>query len=863
MTVNPGSTSTFTLTLQNSARPSAGFDLAIVNSNGQNAGTVGTVNGQMTQVMNGELTHTQPKSLSGGSVSWQFTWQAPSTPGPYTVRAVGMAVNGNGNNDPNDQWNFLQSVTVTVKGITITAPTPSQTLCAGGNVTLQWTSYGVTSVVVAISSDGGGSFTPVGTLSSQDGQNSQAFTIPSTLQPGNQYRIRLSDATDNTIASTTQNLTLAAPTSITAHPQNAAACEGGTVSFSVTASGSNLSYRWRRNGTDVPGGTAATLTIANVTQAQAGSYDCVVSGACGQAVTSNPATLTVNPQTAITAQPQSTTVCQGASVTFSVTATGSNLRYQWRKGNTDIAGATSASYTIATVALADTGFYACVVSGDCGAPTSNQAQLQVAIPPSITTQPTAQMRCEGDTLVLTVGVNRTIANAYQWKKNGVSLNDGGRIQGTRAATLRITGLTTDDAGSYTVEITNTICQASVTSNVAQVAVTAKPSITAEPISQTVSRGRNVTLSVTATGDGLRYQWYRNNQAMPGATAATYTIASASDSDAGTYYVTVSNSCGSVSSRQVTITVTNQPTPVLELSNATITFPSLRTGVQEQARLVLYNRGTAPLQVIDASISGTAASMFARSLLLPVTIPQGDSLVGSVTFAPTADGDFTALLTVISNGGERSLQLVGKAFSRAITPASARFDTTVAGAQTESALAVCNQTGVEVTVDSVVVEGNDATAFELVPGPWQTQIRLLSPQTSTCPEVTVRFRPSRPGTHRAALTFYCHQRGVAFEDAIVLQAEATEGTSVADYSTSDISIHPNPATDAVTIELGNQRGVIQIADLRGRMVAQTIALGSFYWETTDRSGRSLPAGIYVVSVALDGGRYATLPLVIVR
>jgi len=216
--------------------------LAIVNSNGQNAGTLGTVSGQQTLTMNGELTHSQPKSLSGGSVSWQFTWQAPSTPGPYTVRAVGIAVNGNGSADANDQWNVLQSVTVTVKGITITAPTPSQILCAGGSVTLQWTSYGVSSVVVAISSDGGGSFTPVGTLSSQDGQNSQSFTIPATLQPGNQYRIRLTDASDNTISSTTQNLTLAAPTDITVHPQNATACEGTTVTFSVTATGTNLTY---------------------------------------------------------------------------------------------------------------------------------------------------------------------------------------------------------------------------------------------------------------------------------------------------------------------------------------------------------------------------------------------------------------------------------------------------------------------------------------------------------------------------------------------------------------------------------------------------------------------------------------------
>ncbi|MCX7929346.1 MAG: hypothetical protein N2663_01290, partial [Chlorobi bacterium] len=50
-TVTQGSTSTFTLTLQNSARPSAGFNLGIVNSGGQNAGTLGTVSGQLTQLM--------------------------------------------------------------------------------------------------------------------------------------------------------------------------------------------------------------------------------------------------------------------------------------------------------------------------------------------------------------------------------------------------------------------------------------------------------------------------------------------------------------------------------------------------------------------------------------------------------------------------------------------------------------------------------------------------------------------------------------------------------------------------------------------------------------------------------------------
>jgi len=837
--------------------------LAIVNSNGQNAGTLGTVSGQQTLTMNGELTHSQPKSLNGGSVSWQFTWQAPSTPGPYTVRAVGIAVNGNGSADANDQWNVLQSVTVTVKGITITAPTPSQILCAGGSVTLQWTSYGVSSVVVAISSDGGGSFTPVGTLSSQDGQNSQSFTIPATLQPGNQYRIRLTDASDNTISSTTQNLTLAAPTDITVHPQNATACEGTTVTFSVTATGTNLTYRWRRNGTDIPGATQASLVITNVTSAQAGSYDCVVTGSCGQLVTSNAASLTINPQTTITAHPQSATVCQGASVTFTVTATGSNLRYQWRKGNTDISGATATSYTITSVALADTGLYACVVSGDCGSPTSNQAQLQVAIPPAITSQPASQTRCESDTLVLSVGVSRAIATAYLWKKNGTALNDGGRIQGTRTATLRIVALTAADAGDYTVEITNTICQSAVISNVAHVIVNTKPTITAEPQSQTVPRGNAVTLSVSAIGEGLRYQWYRNNQAIAGATASTFTIASATDSDAGTYYVEVSNSCGTVKSRQVTITVTNQATPVLELSGSAVTFATIRVGVREDASVVLYNRGTAPLQVTDATLSGSGTPMFSATLNVPVTIPQGDSLVGSIVFVPTSAGEFTATLTVKSNGGERSLQLLGKALARAIAPDAAQFDTTRVSEHSERTIAICNQTDVDITVDSVSLDGDDAAAFQLIPGPWQSQIQTLRPQSNLCPDVPIRFQPTRAGTHRAQLTFHCRQRGVAFVDVVAIEAEAIEGTSVAEQIEPNTRLYPNPTSDATTIVFGNQRGMVSIFDLSGRLLYQMQAHGSIHWQTTDDSGRPLPAGMYTVRIELRGGTVVNLPLIIVR
>ena len=52
----------------------------------------------------------------------------------------------------------------------------------------------------------------------------------------------------------------------------------------------------------------------------------------------------------------------GQSATFTVTATGDNLRYQWQVNGTDLPAATSETYTIDPVAVGDTGDYQCVVS---------------------------------------------------------------------------------------------------------------------------------------------------------------------------------------------------------------------------------------------------------------------------------------------------------------------------------------------------------------------------------------------------------------------------------------------------------------------------------------------------------------------
>ncbi len=89
-------------------------------------------------------------------------------------------------------------------------------------------------------------------------------------------------------------------------------------------------------------------------------------------------------------------------------------------------------------------------------------------------------------------------------------------------------------------------------------------ITAQPLSQIVNEGQGVMLRVNAqSGDGnLRYQWYRDGQIITGATGSTLSIASATLSDTGTYYVSISDVDEQLQSNTALLTVNEIIDPVV-------------------------------------------------------------------------------------------------------------------------------------------------------------------------------------------------------------------------------------------------------------------------------------------------------------
>ncbi len=356
-------------------------------------------------------------------------------------------------------------------------------------------------------------------------------------------------------AGTSGNFTLIAdsiPAAITTPPANQTACVGQSATFTVTATGA-ATYQWRVGGVDIVGATGSSYTIAAVTLADAGSYDVVVSNGCGQSVTSAAATLTVNEPVSITAQPDSTSACVGASASFAVVATGTApLSYQWKKDDVDIVGATSDTYAIPAVALTDGGSYTVVVTNACGSVTSDAAVLTIGTGKLITDQPDSTSACVGAPASFSVVATGTAPLSYQWKKDGVD------ILGATSDTYTIAAVAESDAGSYTVVVTNPC--GSATTDAAVLTIGLGKAITDQPDSVAVCDGDPASFSVVATGTApLSYQWKKDGTDILGATSATYSIAAVTPTDAGSYTVVVSNPCGSVTSDAAVLSLLAEPT----------------------------------------------------------------------------------------------------------------------------------------------------------------------------------------------------------------------------------------------------------------------------------------------------------------
>ncbi|MCC6230414.1 MAG: immunoglobulin domain-containing protein [Phycisphaerales bacterium] len=330
------------------------------------------------------------------------------------------------------------------------------------------------------------------------------------------------------------------------------ACNSGTTTNSLAILNMRIDV-YASDGTTLLGSASSAAAGAVETISGlglgVGSYYVKVSAAAGTSATqlyqlSLTGTGCAGPS--ITGQPSNLTRCTGTSATFTVTATGAT-GYQWRKNTTNIGGATSSSYTIPSVAAGDAGSYDCVVSNACSSVTSNAASLTVNTTANITGHPSNQTKCVGQSA--SFSVTATGATGYQWRKNTTN------IGGATSSTYTIPSVVSGDAASYDCVVSNGC--GNVTSNAASLTVNSGANISGQPADQSVCEGQPASFSVTATG-ATGYQWRKDLINIGGATGSSYTIASVSAGDAGSYDCVVSSDCGDTISNSADLSVGNTP-----------------------------------------------------------------------------------------------------------------------------------------------------------------------------------------------------------------------------------------------------------------------------------------------------------------
>ncbi len=389
------------------------------------------------------------------------------------------------------------------------------------------------------SDDGGATWTPI------SGATSDSYTIPAVATPDNNsaYRAVVSSTCGSSVTSLPAFLTVNELPEIADQPSDVTICEYAIADFLVDAGmTTGASYQWQRStdggGSWVDLGETATyfgtmtsnLKVNGTVRAMDGDmFRVIVSGVCTPAVTSDEVLLTVNTAPEIITQPDAATICEFSGTTFSVTAQGTALTYQWyvdvRDGNgfTAIAdggiyaGATTATLTLTNVPRTYNSYrYRVEIEGTCvPKAVSNTVQLDVSIATVINTHPADIAVCEFMTTSFTAqaeGANLT----YQWQADDGSgwadLNNSGVYLGVQTPTLMVFGPSrTMDGTRYRVIIGGD-CSADLTSGEALLTVNTAPELTDHPDEFRGCPGGSATFSAAAAGAGLIYQWQVNSGA---------------------------------------------------------------------------------------------------------------------------------------------------------------------------------------------------------------------------------------------------------------------------------------------------------------------------------------------------------------
>jgi Abnormal spindle-like microcephaly-assoc'd, ASPM-SPD-2-Hydin/Immunoglobulin I-set domain len=465
------------------------------------------------------------------------------------------------------------------------------------------------------------------------GAVSSSYTIATTATSDNgaQFNVLVSNnagvATSNA-ATLTVKAAIIAP-SITLQPLAQAVTAGQAATFSVATTGTApMTYQWSRNATQIIGANSSSYTTALTTSSDNGAqFSVLVSNSAGNA-TSIPAALTVNAAglapgcllSSGTWVNSPLTQAQTSSFRIVFDATPSTSAVDAVTGLSS--GAASAYQNLAVIVRFNSGGTIDAING-AGYTTAP------AIPYSAATT---------YHFILDVNIGTHTYDAYVLIGSAqTSIGTGLAFRAEQAAITTLNSL-----GAMTSTGSDTICNIATSAPAATA-----PSITAQPISRTVSAGQTATFSVTASGTAtLTYQWMKDGAAVNGAISASYTTPATAASDNGAQFtVAVSNAAGTITSSPVSLTVSAAATLMLSSSTSSLNFGSVNVPNSSAQNVTLTNAGNSNVTISQVLVAGAGFNTTNASGMI---LSPGQSTTLTSTFAPSATGPASGKITVSSN-----------------------------------------------------------------------------------------------------------------------------------------------------------------------------------------------------------------------
>lgn len=679
------------------------------------------------------------------------------------------------------------------------------------------------------------------------------ITMPTVL--ADQYRIRV---INKNVSDTTAKFSISKIPNILLQMEVLnERCAGGSITFApqIELPSNIYAYQWFKDGQEIPGQTNPILTKNNLQLSDAGIYSLRITGC--QVINSDPAILSFNQLTEITGQPKDTTVCPGSDITLSVDAIGGSLTYQWKKNGIDISGEVRATYFIPSAEQSNTGTYTCTVTGVCGNPITSNPAYVVVLP-----NPVTGLNFTNDSTVCSGSTVRLVANGtygsqftYIWKKNGTLLSQSG-------PELLLENIASSASGTYTVQAKNE-CNLIAPEKSVKITVIAKPGISRQTLDTTVYRGFATRLRVVTSGEALVYAWYKNDVLLPKDTTAILTISQTQFADSGIYHCVLTNSCGTVESDPIKVSVIQPPAgPKLILSVNAIDFGCIDRNTIKDTILIglIKNDGEAQLTVSSIIINGSQKANF--SIIEGAgsfNLDAGATRTLKIQFKPNDKKFNTAELVITSNstvGPETLLPLSGTSCFEEVITSNYEYGSIENGSPgKDTIIHVINSGTKAMRVDSVSISGPSFTIVNPVTLP-------VTVNANDSMSITVRFNNANAGTYSETLNV---KTGVGMY-TYTLTGTVKQPSGINELvEDRGFAVYPNPADNMLSLSskfearIRNMKIIDKLGNTVGVLNSSEIAPGS----TLNIQVNALPQGAYYLMITERNEQTSAIPFLIVR